>query len=85
MNLYRGTLKYLCNETSMMGEGHAGTLASQQARVKHFVDSLQSMSASLDDAANVQSELLKETSLLTAEQRKEMSAPLFDRLVRLGR
>ena len=72
LKLYTGSVKFLENESRMLGEDHPRKTASQTSRVRHFVSNLAVLPKDMDDATAVQAALAEESPQFTVEQRKEM-------------
>ena len=69
--LYRSSCSYLLAEQKVLGETK---LASQESRMKHFIESLSSMPQNVDDSMTVQLELANDTAAFTPDHRKQMAA-----------
>lgn len=71
--LYKGSVDFLIGEMAMLGPEHPHKLASQTARVKHFITNLKVLPKELDDSEQVMRSLMEDITAFTPEQRKEMA------------
>ena len=76
LKLYKASVDFMINESRMLGPAHPNKLASQNARVKHFITNLRLVPKDVDDSAAAMNELQQETLAFTAEQRTEMAAAI---------
>ena len=76
LKLYKASVDFMINEQRMLGPAHTNKLASQNARVRHFVTNLRLVPKDVDDSAAAMNELQQETLAFTAEQRTEMAAAI---------
>jgi hypothetical protein len=74
--LYTASAKYLLAEQRVLGTAHAKLEASQNARAKHFVDSIPSFPRDALDCANAQAEVETETIAFAEAQRTTMAVAI---------
>jgi hypothetical protein len=76
LKLYNASVDFMNSESKMLGSSHPHRIASQNARVAHFVSNLRLAPKDVDDSGAAMVQLQAETDAFTDEQRRTMAGAI---------